>query len=154
MVKGFEGALDYIQHDYDCLTFIPSADYLVVEGTSQGRMSGKSWAGAKLLAVVSATSSSFEMTEYRACTSILIPTIRARTRRGFDGVRNVSGESDDYPSGGFSFKGKGSAGTWHLEPIFVDFETLDFRIERSRGQPDLAEYPAIDKAYPRSSHSR
>ena len=27
--------------------------------------------------------------------------------------------------------GKGSAGSWHLEPIFVDFETLDFRIERS-----------------------
>jgi hypothetical protein len=47
MVKGFEGALDYIQHDYDRLTFIPSADYLVVEGTSQGRMSGKSWAGGK-----------------------------------------------------------------------------------------------------------
>ena len=47
MVKGFEGALESIQHDYDCLTFIPSADYLVVEGTSQGRMSGKSWAGGK-----------------------------------------------------------------------------------------------------------
>ena len=47
MVKGFEGALEYIQHDYDCLTFIPSADYLVVEGTSQGRMSGKSWAGGQ-----------------------------------------------------------------------------------------------------------
>ena len=46
MVKGFEGALEYIQHDYDRLTFIPSADYLV-EGTSQGRMSGKSWAGGK-----------------------------------------------------------------------------------------------------------
>jgi hypothetical protein len=25
-----------------------------------------------------------------------------------------------------------SASTWHFEPIFVDFETLDFRIERSR----------------------
>jgi len=47
MVKGFEGVLEYIQHDYDRLTFIPSADYLVVEGTSQGRMSGKSWAGGK-----------------------------------------------------------------------------------------------------------
>src|SRR6266446_1561965 len=32
--------------------------------------------------------------------------------------------------------GKGSAGPWHLEPIFVDFETLDFRIESSRGQPE------------------
>jgi hypothetical protein len=41
MVKGFEGALEYIQHDYDRLTFIPSADYLIVEGTSHGRMSGK-----------------------------------------------------------------------------------------------------------------
>jgi hypothetical protein len=44
MVKGFAGALEYIQHDYERLIFIPSADYLVVEGTSQGRMSGKSWA--------------------------------------------------------------------------------------------------------------
>jgi len=35
------------QHDYDRLNFIPSADYLIVEGTSQGRMSGKSWAGGK-----------------------------------------------------------------------------------------------------------
>jgi hypothetical protein len=40
MVKGFEGALEYIQHDYDRLNFIPSTDYLIVEGTSQGRMSG------------------------------------------------------------------------------------------------------------------
>jgi hypothetical protein len=93
MVKGFEGTLECIQHDYDRMTFIPSADYLVVEGTSQGRMSGKPWAGDKLLAAVSATSSSFEMAEYRACTSILIPTIRARMRRGFDGIRTVSGET-------------------------------------------------------------
>jgi hypothetical protein len=92
MVKGFEGALEYIQHDYDRFTSIPSADYLVVEGTSQRRMSGKPWAGAKLLAVVSATSSSFEKAECQACTSILIQTIRERMRRGFDGARSVSGE--------------------------------------------------------------
>jgi len=60
--------------------------------------------GAKLPVVVSATSSSFEMDEYRACTSILIPTIQAKMRHGFDGVRTVSGESHDHPSGGFSFK--------------------------------------------------
>src|ERR1700680_3640548 len=66
MVKGFEGALEYIQHDYGRFTLIPSADYLVVEGTSQGRMSGQSWAGAKRFAAVSAMSSSFEMSEYRA----------------------------------------------------------------------------------------
>jgi len=42
MVKGFEGALEYIQHDYDRLNFIPY--YLVVEGTSEGRISGKAWA--------------------------------------------------------------------------------------------------------------
>ncbi|MGA8620612.1 MAG: hypothetical protein WB660_19065 [Candidatus Sulfotelmatobacter sp.] len=39
--------MEYVQHDYDRLAFIPSADYLVVEGTSQGRMSGTSWAGGK-----------------------------------------------------------------------------------------------------------
>jgi len=47
MVKGFEDTLEFIQHDYDGLTFIPSADYLIVEGTSHGGMSGKSWAGGK-----------------------------------------------------------------------------------------------------------
>ena len=33
--------------------------------------------------------------------------------------------------------GKGSAGPWNLEPICVYFETLDFRIERSRAQPEF-----------------
>ncbi len=33
--------------------------------------------------------------------------------------------------------GKGSAGPWHLEPIFVGLETLDFRIEPSRGRPEF-----------------
>ena len=47
MVKGFEGVLEHIQHDYDGFNFIPSGDYLVVEGTSHGRMSGKAWAGGK-----------------------------------------------------------------------------------------------------------
>jgi len=47
MVKGFEGILEQIQHDYDGLHFIPSGDYLVVEGTSHGRMSSNAWAGGK-----------------------------------------------------------------------------------------------------------
>jgi ketosteroid isomerase-like protein len=47
MVKGFEGVLEYIQHDYGGLRFIPSAEYLIVEGTSKGRMSDKAWAGGK-----------------------------------------------------------------------------------------------------------
>jgi hypothetical protein len=47
MVKGFQGTLENIQHDYDTMTFIPSGDYVVVEGTSHGRMSGKSWQGGK-----------------------------------------------------------------------------------------------------------
>jgi ketosteroid isomerase-like protein len=47
MVKGFEGSLESIQHDYDTMIFIPSENYLVVEGTSHGSMSGKSWAGGK-----------------------------------------------------------------------------------------------------------
>ena len=47
MVKGFAGALEFIKHDYDAFTFMPSGDYLVVEGTSRGVISGKSWQGAK-----------------------------------------------------------------------------------------------------------
>jgi ketosteroid isomerase-like protein len=47
MVKGFDGILENIQHDYDDLTFIPSGEYLGVEGTSHGKMSGKIWAGGK-----------------------------------------------------------------------------------------------------------
>ena len=47
MVKGFDGILESIQHDYDDLIFIPSGDYVIVEGTSHGKMSGKSWAGGK-----------------------------------------------------------------------------------------------------------
>ena len=94
MVKGFDGSLEYSHHDYDNFTFIPSGDYLIVEGTSHGRMSGRSWAGAKFLANVSATSSNFAMVEYRACTFISIPTIRVRTNRGFDGARIVSGDID------------------------------------------------------------
>jgi ketosteroid isomerase-like protein len=47
LVQGFEGSLEYIRHDYASLIFIPSGDYLVVEGTSQGKMSGKSWAGGQ-----------------------------------------------------------------------------------------------------------
>jgi hypothetical protein len=99
MAKGFESALEYIQHDYDHLTFIPSADYLVVEGTSRGRCLVSRGQAAKLLAGVSATSSSFEMVAHRACTPISILTIWVRMRRDFDGVGTVGGESDDHPSG-------------------------------------------------------
>jgi hypothetical protein len=38
MVKRFEGSLEYIRHDHDSLIFIPSGGYLVVEGTSHGKM--------------------------------------------------------------------------------------------------------------------
>lgn len=47
MFKGFERVLESIQHDYDTLRFMPSGDFLVVEGTSRGKISGKSWAGGK-----------------------------------------------------------------------------------------------------------
>ena len=45
LVKGFEGSLEFIQHDYDQLKFIPAGDYVVVEGTSHGKLSGKTWTG-------------------------------------------------------------------------------------------------------------
>jgi len=45
IVKGFEGILEYLQHDYDGMNFIPAGDYLVVEGTSHGKMWAKTWSG-------------------------------------------------------------------------------------------------------------
>jgi hypothetical protein len=47
MVKGYKDVLEHIQHDYDGMLFIPSEEYVVVEGTSSGRMGGKSWEGGK-----------------------------------------------------------------------------------------------------------
>lgn len=91
MVKGFEGSLEYIQHDHDHFTFIATTIWWLKAlqraecRVSRGRV-------AKPLADVSATSSSFEMAEYRACTSISIPTIRAMMKSGFGGVRIVSDE--------------------------------------------------------------
>ena len=45
IVKGFEGVLEYLQHDYDNMNVIPAGEYVVVEGTSRGKMAGKSWSG-------------------------------------------------------------------------------------------------------------
>ena len=45
MTDGFAGTLEFIRHDYDALTFIPAGDYVVVEGTSHGKISGKAWTG-------------------------------------------------------------------------------------------------------------
>ena len=73
MIKGFEGVLDYIEHDYDNLIFIPSADYVVVEGTSEGKMSGKSWVGGKTPGDVSVTCLNFETNELSVCIFILNP---------------------------------------------------------------------------------
>ena len=45
MTDGFAVTLEFIRHDYDALTFIPAGDYVVVEGTSHGKISGKAWTG-------------------------------------------------------------------------------------------------------------
>src|ERR1700743_3237267 len=45
MVKGFEGRLEFIQHDYNQLHFMPSGDYVIVEGTSRGKLEGQTWQG-------------------------------------------------------------------------------------------------------------
>jgi ketosteroid isomerase-like protein len=45
LVKPFAGSLEYIRHDYDALKFIASGDYVVVEGTSKGKLSGTEWSG-------------------------------------------------------------------------------------------------------------
>src|SRR5260221_12810823 len=40
LTKGFEGALEFVRHDYDTLKIIPAGDYVVVEGTSRGKFRG------------------------------------------------------------------------------------------------------------------
>jgi ketosteroid isomerase-like protein len=45
MVKGFEGILEIIRHDYDTMNFISSTNYIIVEGTSHGKINGKAWEG-------------------------------------------------------------------------------------------------------------
>ena len=45
MIQGFQGTLEFIRHDYENLKFIASGDYVVVEGSSRGKLSGKTWAG-------------------------------------------------------------------------------------------------------------
>jgi len=47
MVKGFEGKLEFIQHDYENLNIMPSGDFVIVEGTSKGKLAGKTWEGGK-----------------------------------------------------------------------------------------------------------
>ena len=47
MVKGFAGVLEFIQHDYSTLNVMPSGDYVIVEGTSQGKLDGKAWIGGR-----------------------------------------------------------------------------------------------------------
>ena len=95
MVKGFEGSLEYIQHDYDQFTFIPSPTIWLLKAPHGAAYPVSRGPVAKLPVDVSATCSSFVMAEYRACTSISIPTILAKMRRAFDGVRIVSGKIVD-----------------------------------------------------------
>ncbi|RZM21074.1 MAG: nuclear transport factor 2 family protein, partial [Pedobacter sp.] len=47
MIKGFGGSLESILHDYENLHFMPSGDFLIVEGTSKGVLNGKSREGGK-----------------------------------------------------------------------------------------------------------
>jgi len=86
MTKGFAGALEFIQHDYDTLTCIPAGDYVVVEGTSHGTMSGKAWTGGETPGGRFCNVSSSVAISFRVSTSILIPTTPVRIAHGFDGV--------------------------------------------------------------------
>jgi len=47
MVSGFAGDLESIEHDFSSYTFIAKGSYVVVEGTTRGRMKGKSWAAGE-----------------------------------------------------------------------------------------------------------
>lgn len=97
MVNGFEGVLEYVQDDYDRLNFIPSADHLIVEGTSQGRMSGKSWAGDETPGGRFCNVFKFRDDRISSLHIYLDPDYTGGMRHGFDGVRTVSGEVDNHP---------------------------------------------------------
>ena len=47
MVSGFAGELESIQHDFTDYNFIATGPYVVVEGTTRGRMKGKSWSAGE-----------------------------------------------------------------------------------------------------------
>jgi SnoaL-like domain len=47
MIKGFDGSLESILHDYENMNFMPSGDFLIVEGTSKGVLNGEIWEGEK-----------------------------------------------------------------------------------------------------------
>jgi ketosteroid isomerase-like protein len=47
LTKGCEGALEFVRHDYDNLKIIPGGDHVFVEGTSRGKLSGKTWTGGE-----------------------------------------------------------------------------------------------------------
>ena len=47
MVSGFAGQLESVEHDFSTYLFIPSGAFLAVEGTTRGRMNGKSWAAGE-----------------------------------------------------------------------------------------------------------
>ena len=88
----FEGCLQYIRHDYESLTFIPSGDSWLLKALLTAKCLENLGQTAKLQAGVSATCSSFEMAEFRACTSISIPTIREKTKHGLDGAGIATGD--------------------------------------------------------------
>jgi hypothetical protein len=87
MVKGFEGSLEYIRHDYHRLSFLQATIWSLKE-LHTVKCPVNLVREAKLLADVSATCSNFEMAKYPACTSISIPTIRERMEARFRWGKN------------------------------------------------------------------
>jgi len=43
MAAGFAGVIESVEHDFDSFLYIVSNDHVAVEGTTKGRMNGKSW---------------------------------------------------------------------------------------------------------------
>ncbi|ROZ75094.1 nuclear transport factor 2 family protein [Ramlibacter sp. WS9] len=47
MASGFAGDLEAIEHDFTQYNFIATGPYVVVEGTTRGRMKGKAWSAGE-----------------------------------------------------------------------------------------------------------
>jgi hypothetical protein len=86
LTKGFEGALEFVLHDYDNLTIIPAGDYVFVEGRHAASCQAKRGREAKLPAADFAMSSSFVAIDCQACMSTLIRTTPGRMPPGSGGA--------------------------------------------------------------------
>src|SRR5258706_15531617 len=86
LTKGFEGALEFVLHDYDNLTMIPPGTTSLWRGRHAASFQAKRGPEEKPRAAVFVMSSSFVAIDCQACMSTLIRTTRGRMPLGSGGA--------------------------------------------------------------------